>query len=87
MNGGRMTLQQRLILNDKDQEDLTIIKTLQYLKEKGMMKDHVAAAESSPPTPEKAESDAPSPEDSSSLLPPPPAQAKPSEAPPATASC
>jgi hypothetical protein len=36
-NGGRMTLRQRLVLNDKDQEDLTIIKTLQYLKEKGMM--------------------------------------------------
>lgn len=38
-NGGRMTLQQRLTLNDKDQEDLTIVKTLQYLKEKGAMKD------------------------------------------------
>lgn len=37
MNGGRMTLQQRLTLNDKDQEDLTIIKTLAYLKEKGLM--------------------------------------------------
>ena len=32
-----MTLQQRLILNDKDQQDLTIVKRLQYLKEKGMM--------------------------------------------------
>ncbi|EFW99405.1 zinc finger transcription factor [Grosmannia clavigera kw1407] len=41
-NGGRMTLQQRLILNDKDQEDLTIVKTLQYLKEKGIMKDGVS---------------------------------------------
>lgn len=37
MNGGRMTLQQRLTLNDKDQEDLTIVKTLAYLKEKGLM--------------------------------------------------
>ena len=36
-NGGRITLKQRLVLNDKEQEDLTIIKTLQYLKEKGMM--------------------------------------------------
>lgn len=36
-NGGRMTLRQRLVLNDKDQEDLTIVKTLQYLKEKGRM--------------------------------------------------
>lgn len=37
MNGGRMTLQQRLTLNDKDQQDLTIVKTLAYLKEKGLI--------------------------------------------------
>lgn len=37
MNGGRMTLQQRLILNDKEQEDLTIVRTLAYLQEKGLM--------------------------------------------------
>jgi hypothetical protein len=43
MNGGRMTLRQRLVLNDKDQEDLTIVKTLQYLKEKGAIKDNAAA--------------------------------------------
>jgi cell division septum initiation protein DivIVA len=36
-NGGRMTLQQRLILNDKEQEDLTIVKTLAYLQGKGMI--------------------------------------------------
>jgi len=44
MNGGRITLNQRLILNDKDQEDLTIIKTLQYLKEKGMIENSTEAS-------------------------------------------
>jgi hypothetical protein len=38
-NGGRMTLQQRLILNDKEQEDLTIVKTLAYLQNKGIMQN------------------------------------------------
>ncbi|KAL1879125.1 hypothetical protein VTK73DRAFT_7244 [Phialemonium thermophilum] len=37
MNGGRMTLQQRLILNDKEQEDLTIVQTLKYLQDKGLL--------------------------------------------------
>lgn len=36
MNGGRMTLQQRLLLNDKEQEDLTIVQTLKYLQDKGL---------------------------------------------------
>ena len=36
-NGGRMTLQQRLILNDKEQEDLTIVRTLKYLQDRGLM--------------------------------------------------
>ncbi len=38
LNGGRMTLQQRLILNDKDQEDLAIVQTLAYLQDKGLLK-------------------------------------------------
>ncbi len=71
MNGGRMTLQQRLILNDKDQEDLTIIKTLQYLKEKGVMKDcSVAVAPGQSATP--AASKTPSSPTNPSYLPPPP---------------
>ena len=37
MNDGRMTLQQRLILNDKQQEDLTIVETLKYLQDKGIL--------------------------------------------------
>ncbi|CAM1503034.1 Fc.00g078100.m01.CDS01 [Cosmosporella sp. VM-42] len=36
-NNGRMTIQQRLILNDKEQEDLTVIQSIQYLREKGLM--------------------------------------------------
>lgn len=39
LNGGRLTLQQRLTLNDKEQEDLTILKTLAYLQEKGLVQD------------------------------------------------
>lgn len=39
LNGGRLTLQQRLTLNDKEQEDLTILKTLAYLQEKGLMQE------------------------------------------------
>jgi hypothetical protein len=36
-NNGRLTIQQRLILNDKDQEDLTVLQSIQYLREKGLM--------------------------------------------------
>jgi hypothetical protein len=37
LNGGRMTLEQRLVLNDKDQEDLAIVETLKYLQDKGVL--------------------------------------------------
>jgi hypothetical protein len=43
-NGGRMTLQQRLILNDKGQEDLTIVQTLKYLHDRGLIKKEMTAA-------------------------------------------
>lgn len=36
-NNGRLTIQQRLILNDKEQEDLTVLQSIQYLRQKGMM--------------------------------------------------
>lgn len=36
-NNGRLTIQQRLILNDKEQEDLTILQSIQYLRGKGLM--------------------------------------------------
>lgn len=31
-NGGKLTLEQRLLLNDKEQEDLTVLKAIQHLK-------------------------------------------------------
>lgn len=37
-NGGKMTLAQRLILNDTAKEDLTILKAIKYLKETGALK-------------------------------------------------
>lgn len=36
-NNGRLTIQQRLILNDKEQEDLTVLQSIQYLRQKGLM--------------------------------------------------
>ena len=72
-----MTLQQRLILNDKDQQDLTIVKTLQYLKEKGMMEACATgvAADPSAATASASNAHSPSTVPSStdpSYLPPPP---------------
>lgn len=44
-NGGKMTLAQRLILNDTAKDDLTILKSIKYLKEKGLLSDpHPASA-------------------------------------------
>lgn len=37
-NNGQLTIKQRLILNDKDQEDLTVLESIQYLREKGLVK-------------------------------------------------
>ncbi|KAI1375589.1 hypothetical protein F4677DRAFT_421809 [Hypoxylon crocopeplum] len=39
MNGGRMTLKQRLLLNDKDQEDKDIIKTIVEMRSNGRLHD------------------------------------------------
>ncbi|GAO19496.1 hypothetical protein UVI_02054390 [Ustilaginoidea virens] len=36
-NNGRLTIQQRLILNDKEQEDLAVLQSIQYLRQKGLM--------------------------------------------------
>lgn len=79
MNGGRMTLQQRLALNDKDQEDLTIIKTLAYLKEKGLMEASAAANA----TATNGHGSTPG---SKSSLPPPPASGLPPQPPPSVVS-
>ena len=40
-NGGKMTLAQRLILNDTAKDDLTILKSIKYLKEKGLMSEGI----------------------------------------------
>lgn len=55
-NGGRMTLQQRLVLNDKEQEDLTIVQTLKYLQDKGLISasQKSAAKPAAAPTPTPA---------------------------------
>lgn len=80
MNGGRMTLQQRLTLNDKDQEDLTIVKTLAYLKEKGLMQGK----------PKSSNGDAINGHTTTlvtkSSLPPPPASGLPPQPPPSVVS-
>ncbi|KAI2616540.1 hypothetical protein GGR54DRAFT_641560 [Hypoxylon sp. NC1633] len=39
MNGGRMTLKQRLLLNDKDQEDKEVIKTIVEMRTSGRLHD------------------------------------------------
>jgi hypothetical protein len=44
-NNGRLTIQQRLILNDKEQEDLAVLQSIQYLRQKGMMIPASTAAE------------------------------------------
>lgn len=41
LNGGRMTLSQRLIQNDKDKDDLLIIKSIKYLHGLGMLDDNI----------------------------------------------
>ena len=43
-NGGKMTLAQRLILNDTAKDDLTILKSIKYLKEKGLMPDQLSVS-------------------------------------------
>lgn len=43
-NGGKMTLAQRLILNDTAKDDLTILKSIKYLKEKGLLLDSTTAS-------------------------------------------
>lgn len=45
-NGGKMTLAQRLILNDTAKDDLTILKSIKYLKEKGLMPEQLTASAS-----------------------------------------
>jgi hypothetical protein len=54
MNGGRMTLKQRLLRNDKDQDDLAIVQSIVAMRAAGKLQDsrqQSADIESSPPVP------------------------------------
>lgn len=79
-NNGRLTIQQRLILNDKEQEDLTVLQSIQYLREKGIMSlDGVKEEEGDGPkktaaVPPKGSSLLPA---ASASLPPPPIKREP----------
>ncbi|AEO54358.1 hypothetical protein MYCTH_2296859 [Thermothelomyces thermophilus ATCC 42464] len=81
LNGGRITLQQRITLNDKDQEDLAIVETLKYLQDKGILPKKVVppATEASGEQPEHTAAEtgstaAPADAESSNGLPPIPPQ-------------
>lgn len=84
-NNGRLTIQQRLILNDKEQEDLAVLESIQYLRTKGMMKESAPKDEkvedektkkpaSAPPTITHKPSLLPA---ASASLPPPPPKREP----------
>lgn len=59
MNGGRITLQQRITLNDKDQEDLAIVETLKYLQDKGVITKKAEASDEQPEENTAADADVP----------------------------
>ncbi|KAK4649196.1 uncharacterized protein QC761_116830 [Podospora bellae-mahoneyi] len=61
MNGGRMTLQQRLTLNDKEQEDLTIVKTVKYLQDKGLVPKPASGSAAAAAQPESSTAPQPQP--------------------------
>jgi hypothetical protein len=44
LNGGRMTLAQRLVQNDKEKDDLLILKSIKYLYERGVLEEPAASA-------------------------------------------
>ncbi|KPM45992.1 hypothetical protein AK830_g515 [Neonectria ditissima] len=75
-NNGRLTIQQRLILNDKEQEDLTVLQSIHYLRQKGLMKPvDPAEAKKDPKKNHDTVSSQPTPSllpAASASLPPPP---------------
>jgi len=46
LNGGRMTLAQRLTQNDKEKDDLMVLKSIKYLQERGYFDEPEASAAS-----------------------------------------
>ncbi|KAF4965227.1 hypothetical protein FSARC_6946 [Fusarium sarcochroum] len=80
-NNGRLTIQQRLILNDKEQEDLTVLQSIQYIRKKGLMEPEDSEVKTEP-KPDKAGLPAHPPPPSllpaaSASLPPPPIKREP----------
>ncbi|KAI0171980.1 hypothetical protein GGR52DRAFT_449478 [Hypoxylon sp. FL1284] len=53
-NGGRMTLKQRLLLNDKEQEDMEVIKTIVEMRTNGRLHDPQKSNAKVEPVKEKA---------------------------------
>lgn len=66
-----MTLQQRLLLNDKNDQDLTIVESLKYLHDKGLIPSKGASAAVSADKSEPANRSAAATTSNSSLPPKP----------------
>lgn len=71
-NGGNITLGERFKQSEMDWQDTTIIQTIQYLKSKGRLKNHVPASIKTEPDTKQAV-----PKKPNSLLPAPPASLPP----------
>ncbi|KAG5994153.1 hypothetical protein E4U43_003306 [Claviceps pusilla] len=68
-NNGRMTIQQRLILNDKEQEDLAVLQSIQYIRRKGLIEE--ASENGTPGGQEKVTSSQGNRQDQNSVKPAP----------------
>lgn len=75
-NNGRLTIQQRLILNDKEQEDLTVLQSIDYLRKKGAI-DAADPSEVKDEVTKKVKAELPAQPPPSSLLPDAPASLPP----------
>ena len=80
--GGRLTLEHRLTLNDKEQEDMTIVRSLKYLHEKGEIQRWVSTSKDKNAPASNAKQEQPpntaqSQSQSQSSLPPAPARLEP----------
>lgn len=82
-NNGNLTISQRLILNDKEQEDLAILESIQYLRDRGLMKKEVSVKQDKNVSAKSEKEDSPK---TTAPVAPPPARAKTSLLPAASAS-
>jgi hypothetical protein len=69
-----MTLQQRLLLNDKNDQDLTIVESLKYLHDKGLIPGKGASKSLPTDKSEHAKSSASAASTSNGTLPPKPVE-------------